>query len=104
MKIRLPLLALVCALLLPAAADAARKACVPGQPQPKCNFTNARVTFVADGDTIRVRSSAFRGEKTIRFTGINAMELSRYSKYANRRRGECHGVEATNLIDRYIKR
>src|SRR3954463_6236034 len=92
------------ALALPAAADARTGACAPGASQARCNFTNARVTFIADGDTIRVRTPGSRAVKTIRFTGINAMELHRYSKYANRRRGECHGVEATAVVERYIKR
>src|SRR4051794_999855 len=91
-------------LALPAAAGASTGPCVPGSSQPRCNFKMARVTFIADGDTIRVRQAGSRAVKRIRFTGINAMELHRYSKYASRRRGDCHGVEATNLIERYIKR
>jgi endonuclease YncB( thermonuclease family) len=91
-------------LAAPAAAYAGKGPCTPGASQPRCNFTNARVTFIADGDTIRVKTPGSRRVKTIRFTGINAMELHRYSKYRARRRGECHGVQATNLIERYIKR
>src|SRR3954468_11938757 len=98
------LVALTAALALPAAASARSGPCVPGASQPRCNFTTARVTFIADGDTIRVRQKGSRRVRTIRFTGINAMELHRYSKYANRRRGECHGVAATAVIERYIKR
>src|SRR3954470_19005676 len=78
--------------------------CVEGEAQPVCRYQTAKVVFIADGDTIRVRQPGSRGIKTIRFTGINAMELHRYSKYANRRRGECHGVEATAVVERYIKR
>src|SRR3954452_11572411 len=92
------------ALVLPAAATARSGPCVPGSSLPRCNFTNAKVTFIADGDTIRVRTPGSRAVKTIRFTGINAMELHRYSKYASRRRGECHGVEATAVVERYVKR
>src|SRR3954470_9292300 len=92
------------ALALPAAAAARTGPCVPGTSQPRCNFTNAKVTFIADGDTIRVRTPGSRAVKTIRFTGINAMELHRYSKYASRRRGECHGVEATAVVERYIRK
>ena len=44
------------------------------------------------------------GTRDIRFTGINAMELRVYSRKASRRRGDCHGVAATNLIERPIKR
>jgi endonuclease YncB( thermonuclease family) len=92
------------ALVLAPSASAKRGPCAPGASQARCNFTTARVTFIADGDTIRVRQKGSRRVRTIRFTGINAMELHRYSKYANRRRGECHGVAATAVIERYIKR
>jgi hypothetical protein len=49
--------------------------CVAGTSGPLCHFWTARTTFVADGDTIRVVIDGEPGEKTIRFTGINAMEL-----------------------------
>jgi endonuclease YncB( thermonuclease family) len=62
------------------------------------------VTVVDDGDTIRVRTAGSRAIKTIRFTGINAMELTRYSRTPSRRRGDCHSREATALVERYIKR
>src|SRR3954452_14575578 len=91
-------------LALPAAAGASTGPCVPGSSQPRCNFKMARVTFIADGDTIRAREAGSRSVKRIRFTGINAMELHRYSKYASRRRGDCHGVEATAVVERAIKR
>src|SRR3954452_16451669 len=96
--------AAVLALALAPSESAKRGPCAPGASQARCNFTTARVTFIADGDTIRVRQKGSRRVRTIRFTGINAMELHRYSKYASRRRGECHGVQATAVIERYIKR
>jgi len=40
----------------------------------------------------------------VRFVGINAMELSRYSNIPSRRRGACHALEATALVERYINR
>src|SRR5215218_6362364 len=92
----------VAALAIPTIAEARKGPCVAGKKRPRCTFTPARVTFVADGDTIRARIAG--REKTVRFTGINAMELHRYSSTPSKRRGECHGVEATNLVDRYIKR
>ena len=92
------------AVVAAAPAHASTGPCVPGQSQPRCNFTTAKVTFVADGDTIRVRMPGSRRVSTIRFTGINAMELHRYSKYANRRRGDCHGVAATNMVDNAVRR
>jgi endonuclease YncB( thermonuclease family) len=91
----------VAALAIPAVADARTGPCVAGKKRPRCTFTNARVTFVADGDTIRATVGG--REKTIRFTGINAMELRRYSSTPSKRRGACHAVAATNLVDRYIK-
>src|SRR4051795_11550501 len=99
-----PLLAGLIILLGAAPAHAAWRApCVPGTNGPQCTWWNARTTFVADGDTIRVRIAGARGISTIRFTGINAMELHRYSAKASRRRGDCHGVDAANFVDRYIR-
>src|SRR3954447_24111289 len=89
-------------LLIPSIAEARKGPCVAGKKRPRCTFTPARVTFVADGDTIRAKIGG--REKTIRFTGINAMELHRYSSTPSKRRGECHAVAATNLVDGYIKR
>lgn len=96
---------LVCAGAAPPPAPAAYRAkCVPGEAgSPTCTWWDAKVTFVADGDTVDVRIRGGR-EQHVRLTGINAMELRRYSKYAGRRRGDCHGVEATALIERYIQR
>jgi endonuclease YncB( thermonuclease family) len=103
----LRLVALTAALFAVTAAPARaawRAPCQPGTKAPLCTWWNARTTFVADGDTIRVRISGIPGISTIRFIGINAMELHRYSSKASRRRGDCHGVAATNMIDRLIKR
>jgi endonuclease YncB( thermonuclease family) len=97
----LPLAAL--ALAAAPAEGASRAKCIPGDASsPKCTWWNARVTFIADGDTIDARIEGGR-ERHIRLTGINAMELRRYSKYPARRRGACHAREATALIERYIK-
>lgn len=100
------LLALAVALLAAtAAADAAharRAPCAEGTKRPLCTFQDARAVFIADGDTIRVRLAGRL--QNVRFTGINAMELSRYSKYPSRRRGACHGLEATAFVERAIKR
>src|SRR5688500_8073217 len=105
-RMRRGLLAL--AIALPAATAAAdtaaaeRAPCAEGAKRPLCTFQNARVAFIADGDTIRVRLGGRL--RNVRFTGINAMELSRYSKYPSRRRGACHGLEATAFVERAIKR
>ena len=97
------------ATLLPAASAGAQTKtapCIPGTSSPSCKWWTAKVTFIADGDTIKVRvdNDPTRRERTVRFIGINAMELHRYSKYPDRRRGECHGLEATALVERYVKR
>ncbi|HEY8584540.1 MAG TPA: hypothetical protein VIL49_16390, partial [Capillimicrobium sp.] len=110
----LPRLALLPALLVavvlaaagaaPAGADAAeRRACV-GDSGPRCHFWHGRVTFVADGDTIDVdiRGDG-RGPQHVRLTGINTPELHRYSSTAALRRGECHGVAATNRLEALIR-
>ena len=83
-------------------ADAKRAPCREGTKQPLCTVQTAPAVFVADGDTIRVRLGG--RVRTVRFTGINAMELSRYSSNPRRRRGACHGLEATALVDRAIRR
>ncbi len=109
---RRPRLLLVClaaaaaAALLPAAASARaafRARCIPGKASsPMCTWWSARATFIADGDTIDARIPG-AGTKPIRFIGINAMELQRYSKHPTRRRGDCHGLEATAVVERYIR-
>jgi endonuclease YncB( thermonuclease family) len=104
LRLLLPFLVLA-ALVLPAdhAQAAFRAKCVPGDAaSPSCTWWNARVTFISDGDSIDARVG--RRVHQIRLTGINAMELQRYSKYPERRRGDCHGLEATAFIERYIKR
>jgi endonuclease YncB( thermonuclease family) len=104
------LLPIVAALALPGVAAAQKPSykgpCVEGANAPQCKFWDAKATFIADGDTIKAKlvGDPTHTEHLIRFTGINAMELHRYSKYASRRRGECHGLEATALVEHYIKR
>ena len=93
---------LLAALLAADAAVAERGPCREGATQPRCTIQTARAIFIADGDTIRVRLAG--RTRNIRFTGINAMELSRYSKYPSRRRGACHGLEATAFVERAVKR
>jgi len=65
-----------------------------------------KVTFVADGDTIDVDidGDGTRRARRVRLTGINAMELRVYSHTASRRRGDCHGVEATARLEQLIRR
>ena len=104
--LRLLAAALLCsvAYAVPPAAEAWTGACTQGGPT--CHFWKGKVTFVADGDTIRVdvAGDATSAPRTVRLTGINTMELRRYSKYPGRRRGACHAVEPTALIERYVRR
>jgi endonuclease YncB( thermonuclease family) len=94
------LVALILLVLTPA-AHAERGPCVPGTSAPTCEWWDAKVDLVADGDTIEVKVDGKREQ--IRFTGINAMELSKYSHTPSKRRGSCHGLEATAFAERYIK-
>jgi endonuclease YncB( thermonuclease family) len=94
-----PLACLLALLLVPASADARYRApCRPGDGGPKCFWWKAKVRLVADGDTIRVKIPG-EGVHDIRFTGINAMEIRRYSHHRERRRGACHAVAATDFVD-----
>ena len=103
MRILLALVAAAVLLVLPAAAPASWRApCVPGTQRPLCTWWQARTAFVADGDTIRVRPRGGR-VRTIRFTGINAPELTRYSSRPSRRRGACHAVAATAVVQRAVR-
>src|SRR3954452_19908039 len=86
----------LCLLTLPAAAaHAAQKApCILGDSSsPTCLWWNAKVTLVSDGDTIEVKIPG-QGTAQVRYIGINAMELHRYSHTAAKRRGDCMGGPA----------
>jgi micrococcal nuclease len=98
----LPLLALAFGA---APASAASGPCRADGNGPTCRYWTGKVVFVSDGDTINV---AIAGDHTdvarpIRITGLNAMELHRYSKYRSRRRGDCHGVPATNRLESLLR-
>jgi endonuclease YncB( thermonuclease family) len=98
------LLATAALLAAPAAASAARTgACIPGQARPICVIWTGKVTFVGDGDTIFVRIKGV-GVRSVRISGIQAMEQTRYAAHAKDRRGECHALEATAYLARLIKR
>ena len=92
------------ALAAPAADAAWRAPCLAGTPRPICTWWQAKVTFVADGDTIRVRPRGSGVVRTVRFTGINAMELRRFSSRPSRRRGACHAVAAAAVVQRAVRR
>lgn len=102
----LPLLPLLCALLLGApAASAATGPCRPGDDAgPTCQIDISSVPRkggVNDGDTI---DANVRGRREhVRFLGVQAMELTRYSVTPSKRRGECHALAATNLVERVMR-
>src|SRR3954467_7126557 len=107
-KLRLALLlslaAAACAAPSALAARPASGPCTPDPGSPRCHFWSGKVKFFADGDTIDVDIAGdHRGKRPIRLTGINATELHRYSKYRNRRRGECQGVAAVNRLEHLIR-
>lgn len=95
--------------LLASAAEARspyRAPCL-GDSGPKCSFWTAKVVQVADGDTIRVRIAGARvprGVQTVRLSGINAMEMTRYSNSPRNYRGECHAVAATRYVYDMVKK
>jgi micrococcal nuclease len=90
------------AALAPRTARAASGPCLADGTGPRCHYWYGRAKFVADGDTLDVRINGI-GLRRIRLTGINAMEMTRYSKYANRRRGACHALAATARLEQLIR-
>jgi endonuclease YncB( thermonuclease family) len=97
------LVALFLAAAVPAAHAASSAPCIPGDASsPTCQWWNAKVTLVADGDTVDVNIPG-EGKASVRFIGINAMELHKYSHTASARRGDCMGVPAANYIEKLIK-
>lgn len=104
------------ALSLTGSATAARRAkCFRGSHH-RCTFWKAHVDLngvrgarkagVADGDTIRVHirgDRRHRGLQRIRITGLNAIEMTRYSTIPSRARGECHAVAAYRYVYRMIR-
>jgi endonuclease YncB( thermonuclease family) len=89
----------------PRAADARTGPCVGGSPGPLCHFWTGRVVSVNDGDTIDVdlAGDGTRRAFTVRFSGLQAMEQTRYSDDPKRRRGQCHAVEATARVDQLLR-
>jgi endonuclease YncB( thermonuclease family) len=101
------LLIALTAAALPASASARTGACLPDGTGPTCHFWTAKVTDIADGDTIGVDidGDGTHLERRVRFIDVQAMEQSVYStKHPERRRGECHALEATARVEQLIKR
>ena len=72
---------------------------------PRCHFWTGRALSVDDGDTIGVDidGDGTRHEFPVRFTGVQAMEQTRYSDTPSKRRGQCHALQATNLVQRMLE-
>ena len=107
MRIRLllPTIVFVIALVAAPSASAAKVPCVVGTKGPKCHVWTAHVKFAADGDTFRPRVK--KGNKwlpkvSVRMIGIQAPELHSYSR-AHGRSGNCMGVEAAETLENLIK-
>jgi endonuclease YncB( thermonuclease family) len=100
----LVLLAGILLAALPAAADAARGPCIAGVSGRTCEVWTAKVRSVNDGDTmdVDVLGDGTTASRRIRMTGIQAMEQTVYA--ARRRQGDCHAVEATERLERLVRR
>ena len=91
--------------ICPAPAPAATGPCRPDGTGPTCRIWKAKVVEVNDGDTIDVDidGDGSRRRFPIRFIGVQAMEQTRYSRNPAKRRGRCHALQATNLVERLVK-
>jgi endonuclease YncB( thermonuclease family) len=101
---RVLLLTLCAFALLPAAAEARSGSCLIPGVTTKCSIWTGRVTSIVDGDTVWVDLAHSNRFVKVRWTGINANELSVYSANPARRRGACHGVEAANRLESLLRR
>jgi endonuclease YncB( thermonuclease family) len=103
-RTRLALPFLACAALAASvapAAEARRGSCIPGLKTPKCRVKTGKVMAVADGDTVNARiwqNGRWSVRQDIRLLGLQAMELTDYSR-ARGRKGECHAVEAAERLE-----
>lgn len=89
----------------PGRALAATAPCTPYGDGTVCQIQTARVTEVNDGDTIDVDidGDGRRHVDHIRFIGVQAMEQTRYSVTPSKRRGQCHALEATDLVEKLMR-
>ncbi len=85
------------------AAQARTGSCLVPGVDTLCTIWDAKVTYISDGDTFYADVKG-EGRRHIRITGVNTTEQSVYSRFANRRRGECHALEATARLEELIER
>src|SRR4051812_22892626 len=98
------LLAAVAVAAMPVAPAAAKLGRCLGGRGPVCHFWTGKVIRVDDGDTLHVNIKGDgRGARKVRVADIQAMEQSVYSTHPQRRRGECHALEATARLERLVK-
>ncbi len=105
---RLPALAVTATLGLAglsAPAEAAAAACRPDAGSPRCQVWTGKVSWVADGDTLRVdiAGDGTAELKSVRLIGVQAMEQRVYSPQPSRRRGDCHSLAATARVEQLVK-
>src|SRR4051812_43362297 len=107
MPFRLTILCCSLALaLVPASADAKMGRCRPDGTGPMCHVWTGHVTSINDGDTFDVDIDGDHTKHAyhIRFIGIQAMELTVHSENPRKRRGQCHGLEATNFVVNEVRK
>ena len=97
---------LLALLILAPTAEARRGPCIPGIKRPTCYVWTAKVMAVADGDTVNVRvrqNGRWSERRDVRMTGVQAMELTSYSRVGRGRRGACHARAAAERLERLLK-
>ena len=97
---------LLAILLFAPAAEARRGPCIPGIKRPTCYVWTGKVMQVADGDTVNVRirqNGQWSERRDVRLTGVQAMELTSYSRVGRGRRGACHARAAAERLERLLK-
>ncbi len=83
---------------VPAAAQPGTARCLEDGTGPVCLTWTGTVTAVSDGDTLDVRLDDGTTQH-VRVNGLQAAELTTYSRTPPGRRGECHAVEATARLE-----
>ena len=106
LAVRLILLALAGALILPvSAAEAKSGPCLADYPHDtQCRVWNGKVRYVDDGDTLDadVPGDGLGGLLRVRIIGTQAMEQTSYR--AAQRAGDCHALDATNRLEQLVRK